>query len=327
MKISIMITSYNLVDYIDESIQSVVQQEMPCDWELLIGDDGSNDGTIEKLKLWQEKYPDNIRYWVNDRPQTKVKDGYRAGKNRASLLERASGDYLIYLDGDDCWLGTEKLKTQFAILEDPSNSDCSCCAHNIQAYVIPENRKYSWINENVPSQKLSASQYWSHYYFHTNTILFRKECKQILLTPLYRIHLNDNFITYLLLQKGKVCYLDRVWARYNMSGDGLWTGNKRIYGMFRNITLFDLELIVNKSLKNKSIMKHWRDIQYVISNYKDKDKDLIEPIISALDKNIFKYTYLLSILPSKRGFGEKLKIFKLKLSILITRILNKLNII
>ena len=143
-KISVMLTSYNLVDYIDESISSVVNQDFPCDWELLIGDDGSNDGTIEKLKVWQSKYPENISYVVRDRPATKVKDGYRAAKNRAALLDQATGDYLIFLDGDDCWLGTEKIKTQFQILEDPANADCSCCAHNIQAYVIPENRKYSW---------------------------------------------------------------------------------------------------------------------------------------------------------------------------------------
>ena len=53
-----MLTSYNLVDYIDTSIASVVNQEMPCDWELLIGDDGSNDGTVDKIKIWIEMRED-----------------------------------------------------------------------------------------------------------------------------------------------------------------------------------------------------------------------------------------------------------------------------
>ena len=51
MKISVMITSYNLQDYIDAAIESVVRQEMPCDWEILIGDDGSTDGTVMQLNF------------------------------------------------------------------------------------------------------------------------------------------------------------------------------------------------------------------------------------------------------------------------------------
>lgn len=293
-KISIMITSYNLVDYIDESITSVINQEMPCEWELLIGDDGSDDGTIEKLKIWQEKDPAHIRYYVNERPKTTVKDGYRAAKNRASLLEKATGDYLIYLDGDDCWLGTEKLKTQFATLEDPANADCSCCAHNIEANVIPEKKRYSWIPEEMPAQKISLKQYWSYYYFHTNTLLFRKECKSMLLDDIYRNHLNDTFITFVILQFGKVYYLNEVWARYNMTGDGLWTGHNIIYGYFRNITLYDLERNIAPSLRYNSMRKHNGEIVYLLKHYSVDDKETIAPILKPLNPDVFRITCLLA---------------------------------
>ena len=289
-----MITSYNLVDYIDNSISSVVSQKMPCAWELLIGDDGSDDGTILKIQKWQEKYPNNIRYFVNERIQTNIKDGYRAGKNRASLLEKAVGDYLIFLDGDDCWLGTEKLISQFDILETLENADCSCCAHNIQAHVVSEGRKYSWIDERIPSQKLSLKQYWSYFYFHTNTLLFRKECKEMLLNPLYRIHLNDNMITYIVLQYGKVYYINKVWARYNLTGNGLWTGHNRLYGMFRNITLYDLERKICPSLVYNIQKMHYGNIIYLLRHYKAKDYSMILPIIKPLDTSVFRTTLLLS---------------------------------
>lgn len=289
-----MITSYNLADYIDKSISSVICQKKPCEWELLIGDDGSDDGTITKIKKWQEKYPNNIRYYVNERKQTTVKDGYRAGKNRASLLEKANGDYLIFLDGDDCWLGTEKLVSQFEILEAQENTDCSCCAHNIQACVVSEDRKYSWLDEKIPSQKLTLKQYWSYYYFHTNTLLFRKECKEMLLKPLYRMHLNDNLITYIVLQYGNVYYLDKVWARYNLTGNGLWTGHNKVYGMFRNITLFDLERKICPNLKYNILKLHYGNILYLLRHYQEKDYALILPIIKPLDPSVFKTTRFLS---------------------------------
>ncbi len=294
MKISIMITSYNLVDYIDTSIQSVVQQEMPCDWELLIGDDGSNDGTIEKIQQWQKRYPNNIRFKVNDRQKTDVKDGFRAGKNRASLLEMATGDYLIYLDGDDCWLGTEKLRTQFEALEDSNNSDCSCCGHNTLGYVIPENRKYKMVDVNVPTRKFSAKEYWPTMYFHTNTILFRKECKKLLLDNLYRMHLNDNFITFILLQFGKVLYLDKVWAQYNITGTGLWTGNGKVYGYFRNITIYDMERKINPYMYLQSYRRHIGDFAFILKNYTPDQYSALLPILNPLDKNIFKYTFAMA---------------------------------
>ena len=321
-KISIMLTSYNLVDYIDESISSVVCQEMPCDWELLIGDDGSNDGTIEKLKQWQERDPKHIRYYVNERPKTTVKDGYRAAKNRASLLEKATGDYLIYLDGDDCWLGFEKLKTQFAILEDPANSDCSCCAHNIQAYVIPEERKYSWEDEGMPTQKMSLEQYWSYHYFHTNTLLFRQECKEMLLDSLYRDHLNDNLITFIVLQYGKVYYLDKVWARYNMTGSGLWTGHSNTYGTLRNITLYDLEMRICPQLKRNHLRKHCGNILYLLRHFKPEDYEGIIPVIKPLDPKVFKNTILLSKVKNVTLY-DRIQRVKLYLDIYLFLISNK----
>ena len=61
MKLSILLTSYNLVDNIDAAISSIVVQEMPFDWELLVGDDGSTDGTVEHVQEWVKKYPNNIQ--------------------------------------------------------------------------------------------------------------------------------------------------------------------------------------------------------------------------------------------------------------------------
>lgn len=317
-----MLTSYNLIDYIDESITSVVNQEMPCDWELLIGDDGSVDGTIDKIQEWHKKYPEHIRYYVNERPKTTIKDGYRAAKNRASLLEKATGDYLIYLDGDDCWLGTEKLKAQFAILEDQANADCSGCVHNIQAYVIPENRKYNMTKVTVPSRKFSLNEYWSYYYFHTNTLLFRKECKRLLLNSLYRTHLNDVFITFLVLQFGKVYYLNEVWARYNMTGDGLWTGHSKTYGLLRNVTLYDLTLHANPSVKRNIVRKHCGEILYLLRNFEKDNYDEIVPIIQPLDPSVFKTTLLLSKVANITNQDRLEKIilfFNMQLSLVIRK--------
>lgn len=289
-----MLTSYNLVDYIDTSIASVVNQKMPCEWELLIGDDGSNDGTVDKIKAWIEKYPENIKLFQIPRDSSTVKVGSRAAKNRAYLLENASGDYLHYLDGDDCWLGDEKLSCQFELLQNPDYTDCSCCAHNTEAFVFSSQRKFLMAKESIPARKFSVNEYWPKIYFHTNTILFRKECRELLLNPLYRDYLNDNFITFLILQYGKMAYLNKIWCRYNMTGEGLWTGHSHVYGDFRNMQLVDLCINVRPEIKNIIIFRQRITILNIMHHYKTKNYTEIIPLLENLEPNVFYYTLLLS---------------------------------
>ena len=58
MKVSVLVTFYNQEDYVDEALQSVFDQKCDFDFEVLIGDDGSTDGTMAKLQKWMQKYPD-----------------------------------------------------------------------------------------------------------------------------------------------------------------------------------------------------------------------------------------------------------------------------
>ena len=50
MKVSVLVTFYNQEDYVDEALQSVFDQKCDFDFEVLIGDDGSTDGTMAKLQ-------------------------------------------------------------------------------------------------------------------------------------------------------------------------------------------------------------------------------------------------------------------------------------
>lgn len=293
IKVSILLTSYNLVDYIDESIGSVVQMDMPFGWELIIGDDGSTDGTVDKIRQWVTKYPQNIKLIEIDRSKETTKTGSRAAHNRAMLLENARGEYINYLDGDDCFLGTDKIKVQVSILDNPENADCASCGHNHIDYYISQQLKQVYIKEGHGDCKYDIRQYWYNHYFHTNTILFRKECKEILLQPLYRGFLNDNFITFLLLQKGKIYYSDHVWNQYNRTGQGLWTGHSSIYGDFRNMHLYDLELKVRPDLAKLIMNRHKFSIRNIHRGYKHGMEEEIKPLIKGLDPGVFKYTLLL----------------------------------
>jgi glycosyltransferase involved in cell wall biosynthesis len=107
MKITAVIPTYNLADYIRRAVDSVLTQTRQAD-EIIVVDDGSTDQTSEIL----ETYEDRIRYIRQDNA------GASAARNTG--IQAASGDWIAFLDGDDQWLA-HHLEKQTALLEKHPN--------------------------------------------------------------------------------------------------------------------------------------------------------------------------------------------------------------
>lgn len=107
MKVSFLVTYYNQKEYVAQSLDSILRIEKPCDWEILVGDDGSSDGTIDVVQEYIDRYPDNISLYVMDRePGKKYEVVRRASANRLNLTGRMTGDFFCILDGDDRYCDT-----------------------------------------------------------------------------------------------------------------------------------------------------------------------------------------------------------------------------
>lgn len=89
MKISVIMPSYNQVDFIEKSIQSVVNQNYP-DLEFILMDGGSTDGSLELIK----KYSQHFSHW-----QSEKDDGQSAAINAG--MARATGAICCWLNSDD----------------------------------------------------------------------------------------------------------------------------------------------------------------------------------------------------------------------------------
>jgi glycosyltransferase involved in cell wall biosynthesis len=92
MKISTVITLYNLEKYIDDAIQSVLSQTRQAD-EIIVVDDCSTDGSADIVA----KHKDRIIY-------IKQEKNIGALRNSLSGLKAATGDIVTFLDGDDVWM-------------------------------------------------------------------------------------------------------------------------------------------------------------------------------------------------------------------------------
>ena len=104
-KVSVLISFYNLAPFVDQTMESVLAQKTDFPVEILCADDGSDDGTIEKLRGWEAAHPDTVRVFVMDRVPGKKYEGNerirRMNAIRGRLFYEAKGSYVCYLDGDD----------------------------------------------------------------------------------------------------------------------------------------------------------------------------------------------------------------------------------
>jgi glycosyltransferase involved in cell wall biosynthesis len=104
-RISVCIPSYNLAEHVGEAIASVLAQSF-ADFELLIEDDGSPDGSVAV-----------IQSFADSRIALTVK-AVNEGQNRTTnnLVSRAKGEYICLLGADDVWL-PGKLAQQVAYMD------------------------------------------------------------------------------------------------------------------------------------------------------------------------------------------------------------------
>jgi len=104
-KVSVIIPAYNALAYLPETVESVFKQTF-SDWELLIIDDGSSDGT----GAWATQITDSRVTVIFQKNQ-----GSSVARNTG--ITAAKGDYIGLLDADDLWEPT-KLEKQVRFLEE-----------------------------------------------------------------------------------------------------------------------------------------------------------------------------------------------------------------
>ncbi len=112
--ISIIIPIYNSESLLNGCIESIVGQDYR-DWELLLIDDGSTDGSSDIGRRW-EKADSRVKYFQ------KENGGVSSARNYG--LDRAAGDYIMFVDSDDFCASTILLDLSVAIRE---NLDMAAC--------------------------------------------------------------------------------------------------------------------------------------------------------------------------------------------------------
>lgn len=108
--LSILCLTYNHAAFIADALQSFLAQVTDFDFEIIVADDCSTDGTLEVVEKFRQRAGPRLRVL-----SSAVNLGVTRNFRRAHLACR--GRFIAICEGDDFWRGTRKLQTQVDFLE------------------------------------------------------------------------------------------------------------------------------------------------------------------------------------------------------------------
>jgi len=134
--VSIIVPCYNQAQYLDEALQSVLDQ-IHTNWECIIVNDGSPDNTAEIANTWIEKDSRFIYLFQENR-------GLSSARNLG--LEKAKGGYIQFLDSDD-FIDKRKLELSLQQLISAKNKGVKVAISNFRMFINdPANTSVPYCN-------------------------------------------------------------------------------------------------------------------------------------------------------------------------------------
>lgn len=302
-EISILIITHNQRLLLERCLDSVLKQIINVPYEIIVSDDGDDDGTeafIKQLscseRVLEIKNLLGIVYVHCDstvvRPLVSLR---RMGWNRLTAYKLARGKYFVNFDADDFLIGTDLYQNEYDMLE--SHPECSMVQTRI--YKLDEGESIDKKRAGFPnSERLENGAIFSLedvlcYGLRGNhqTYMFRRR-PQDDVELLYGAKYEDIVVTYHHLQYGPVVFLDQagyIWIQNpfssSHSGNGYDDGkvNKNMIPLYLAVLMKESKYIFLRNGIKK--LKHWTKVNPSTLNLSDS----FRTVLSAEDVFLFRY--------------------------------------
>jgi glycosyltransferase involved in cell wall biosynthesis len=204
-KVSVAVVTYNQKDFIRECIESVLIQDYP-NMEIVIGDDGSTDGTQQILAQYEKEYPGRFIFKMSP-----VNQGITKGHN--SVQFACTGKYIAWLAGDDLML-PGKIRAQVEFME--KHPDCMICYHKMDVFDSKTGKtlhKSSDLDRPREGDVRTVLQYGTFNCGSSNMVR-RSACPSHGFDE--RLPIASDWLYWIqsLIRGGRICYIDKELGRY-----------------------------------------------------------------------------------------------------------------
>jgi glycosyltransferase involved in cell wall biosynthesis len=208
MKVSVCIITYNHEAYIEACLEGAVSQVLNCDYEIVIGEDLSSDGTLAICKKYAAAYPQLIKLISGPVNVGMTNNGLRT-------FGACTGDYLAICEGDDYWTDPHKLQRQVDFLE--AHPDYSMVAEN--GLVLDTRKGTQQPFNNMEERDLEIHHLLAKRQFPTASVLLRRNMLDASLLN-YKFSA-DTFLWCFLARKGKIRYFPVISSVYRKGEHGM----------------------------------------------------------------------------------------------------------
>lgn len=266
--VSIIINTYNHKDYISQAIESALMQETAFPFEIIIGEDESNDGTREICVDYAGKYPNKIRLFLRSRKDVIYINGCPTGRyNFIENVKSSKGKYVALLPGDDYWTDPLKLQKQVDFLE--QNSDFALVFSNLKvvnqdgkfisdAYVDAESPR-SFQVFHKPPEEFDIIHLSKGNIIHTPGVLFRNwMLNENLPDYMYHVPIGDWPLHMFTARLGKIKYQDTITAAYRITDSGVFSSSSKLRRM--EMSLLQYPYMIQENIFNDKIIEYWMNI-------------------------------------------------------------------
>lgn len=239
--VSVCCMTYNHVSFIRQCLDGFMMQKCSFNFEVLIHDDASTDGTQNIIQEYVTRYPDIIK------PIYQKENQYSKGidPNVKYNFSRAKGKYIAMCEGDDYWTDPYKLQKQVDFLE--SHPDYVMCSHKYQIYE-QESNEYVNILPEIENEKgddfFLTDLIVGKWLVQPLCMMCRKSALEDKRLERYKYMIDTVFI-YNLLTQGKAFCLSDTMGVYRVQNRGIWSGkslNEKIFMQLKAVkSICDIE--------------------------------------------------------------------------------------
>lgn len=210
-RLSVIVAVYNIEDYLERCVRSLMRQTWK-NLQIILVNDGSTDASGT---LCDALAGEDARILVVHKENGGLSDARNAG------IERAEGDYLAFVDGDD-WVDEGMYENMFSALRQFDAPLCVCRYKQIRGKQIEdastgaalvfegeEALECFLLEEDEVAIQNAA---WNK--------LYKRELMEELRFPVGKYYEDIVYTTKLLARAGRTVYLDQAWYNYVLERDG-----------------------------------------------------------------------------------------------------------
>lgn len=218
VKVSVIVTTYNHERFVRQAVESVLAQRTDFNFEVLLADDCSTDGTLAPLRQYERDRPDRVRVVVSSENR-----GDQGMRFFGDVLCLCRGEFMAWLDGDDFWTSPEKLQAQADYLD--AHGDCAMCFHDVEQVDAAGTEVLGHVRPDAGRQDPTIADLLRFNFVGSCSPMFRTAALCPLPTWYFTMPWGDWPAFLIAAQHGRIAYLDGPpMGAYRIHQGGSWSG-------------------------------------------------------------------------------------------------------